>query len=83
MLEQYSDGTDHPIQAIDERLVGDQTRKPIQQVLFGEGVDFLDPRVTLFASDKEENRQAFLIGELRFRIIDVTLAVAIQSLLVL
>ena len=56
MLEQFSNGTDHPVQAIDKRLVGDQPREPIKQVLFGEGVDFLDPRVTLFASDKQENR---------------------------
>ena len=83
MLEQFSDGTDHPVQAVDKRLVGDQPWEPIKQVLFGEGVDFLDPRVTLLTTDKEENRQDFLVGELRFRIIAVSLAVAIQSLLVL
>lgn len=82
MLEQFTNGRDHPVQTADKRLVGDQTREPIKQVLFGEGVDFLDPHGTLLTSDKEESRQDFLVGELRFRILAVSLAVAIQSLLV-
>ena len=56
MLEKFPNGTDHPVQTVDKRLVGDQPREQIKQVLFGEGVDFLDPRVTLLTSDKKENR---------------------------
>ena len=48
MLEQFSSGTDNPVQTIDKRLVGDQPGESIKQVLLGEGEGFLDPRVTLF-----------------------------------
>ena len=50
---------------------------------FWRGVDFLDLSVKLLTPNEEENRQDFLVGESRFRIIAVSLAVAIQSLLVL
>lgn len=55
MLEWFLYGANHPIQAIDERLVGRKAREPIKQVLFGERVHSLDPRVSLFATDKQVN----------------------------
>ena len=55
MLEQFLHGTNHPIQAINESLVGYKAWEPIKQVLFGERVDFLDPRIPLLTTDKQVN----------------------------
>lgn len=55
MLEQFLHGTIHPIQAIYEGLIGHKAREPIKQVLFGERVDFLNPRIPLLATDKQVN----------------------------
>ena len=56
MLEQFLHDFDHPVQTIGKGLIGDQPGEPIKQVLFSEGVDFLELRVTLFTTDKQEKR---------------------------
>ena len=56
--------------------------KPVKQVLFCEVVDILDLRVLLFLTDKEVNRENFLVGEQRFRIIAVSLAIVFETLFV-
>ena len=83
MFEQFLHGSYHTVQSVDKRLAWIQSWEPIKQVLFSERVDFLDLSLTLLTPNEEENRQDFLVGESRFRIIAVSLAVAIQSLLVL
>ena len=58
-------------------MVRNQSGKPIKQELFSAGVDSLNPRVTLLTTDKQVNRQNVLVCELRFRIIAISLTVAI------
>ena len=83
MLEQLSNSARHPVQTINKCLVGDQFGEPVKQVLFRELMYFLKSRVTLFAADKQVNRQNFLVGEYRNRIIAISLAIILQVLFVL
>lgn len=61
---------------------GHQVREPVAQVLFSEVVNILDEGVLLLMTDKEINREDFLVGEQRFRIIAVSLAMVFEALFV-
>lgn len=72
-LRSSRDSPNHSVQTIDDRLIGHKSREPVKQVLFRELMCFLESRVTLFAADKQVDRQNFLVGEYRNRIIAVSI----------
>lgn len=83
MQEQFSDCSSHPVQTVNERLIGHEAGELVKQVLFCELMYFLEPHVALFAADKQVYRQNFLVGECWNRIIAVSLAIILQVLFVL
>ncbi len=52
------------------------------QIFLGEIIDILDTSILLFKSDKKINCKNFLVRELWFRIIAVSLAVIFERLFV-
>ena len=79
---QFRNSTGHPVETVIECLIGHQLWEPLPQVLFSEVVNILDEGVLLLMTDKEINRKNFLVGEQRFRIIAVSLAMVFETLFV-
>ena len=63
-------------------MVGHQVWELVKQVFLYEVVDALDVRVLQLVLDKEINRENFLVGEQRFRIIAIFLTMAFETLFV-